>query len=451
MNTNVRWISSSERLRRGFALCALAALVGCGGEDGGTSASAVSAQPSASPQPQAGPTPPAATAPAATASAATAPAATVPAAAASASCRLDPPGGVVVVADRRAPRVLVGDTHAVILHEARRSPAPCHGSPDATIIPVPVTAEFSPVPTPLPCAVPEEDASGRMMQNGRLERVAGVPVFLGCGCDPLDPVVGCSCAARVPPGAFGGRYFSMGSSHTSTGGLGVDLAVDGEWAYLVADMDDTGNGRRGIFGQRIHLTEPANDRAHWRLVAPEPSSATRHGLRIEIVENLPDRTVILYGSEGAPRATRVVMGPDGVRQGGGESVDWPAAPAPAVSVMSARDGRRAPPYVRLVVDGQARPIAGVDDTVGAFSPALIEIAGVQLLFWSEGMGETTRVYGAPLDVANATIGPRFTVTHGDVESGDVAADVFAGRAVVTWSQREGAGNAVRAANVVCGS
>lgn len=444
MNTMFRRILRSERLRAGLALCALAALAGCGGEDGGTSASAVSAQTSASPQPQANPTPPPATAPAA----AQAPA--VPAAAASTSCRLDPPGGVVVVADRRAPRVLVGDTHAVILHEARRSPSPCHGSPDATIIPVPVTAGLSPARTPAPCEVMEDDTSGRMAQNGRLERVGSVPVFLGCQCDP-DPTNGCSCSAQVPPGAFGGRTFGMYSSHTSTGGLGVDLAVDGEWAYLVADMDDTGNGRRGIFGQRIHLTEPAADRAHWRQVGPEPSAATRHGLRIEIVENLPDRTVILYGPESAPRATRVVMGPDGVRQGSGESVDWPAAPAPAVSVMSARDGRRAPPYVRLVVDGQARPITGVNDTVGAFSPALIEVAGVQLLFWSEGMGETTRVYGAPLDVANATVGPRFTVTHGDVESGDVAADVFGGRAVVTWSQREGAGNAVRAANVVCGS
>jgi hypothetical protein len=93
----------------------------------------------------------------------------------------------------------------------------------------------------------------------------------------------------------------------------------------------------------------------------------------------------------------------------------------------------------------------VNDAVGAFSPALIEVGGVQLLFWSEGMGETTRVYGAPLDVATATIGPRFTVTHGDVESGDVGADAFGGHAVVTWSQREGAGHAVRAANVLCGA
>ena len=117
--------------------------------------------------------------------------------------------------------------------------------------------------------------------------------------------------------------------------------------------------------------------------------------------------------------------------------------------MSTRDGRRSPPYVRLVVDGQARPITGVNDAVGAFSPALIELGGVQLLFWSEGLGESTRVYGATLDVANATLGTRFTLTHGDVESGDVSADVFDGHAVVTWSQREGDGHAVRAANVVC--
>lgn len=387
--------------------------------------------------------------PAAPPSAPVAPGSGVPTTRTTARCRLEPEGGVVVVTDRRAPQVLVGDTHALIMHEARRSPGPCHGSPSATVVPVPVSASFRAEPAPPPCAVSPDNSTNRMERNGRLERVAGVPTFLGCRCEP-DLIAGCTCSATVPPGAFGGHWFGMNSSHTSTGGLGIDLAVDGDWAYVVVDMDDTGNGRQGIFGLRVQLSAPPEGRPHWRRVGAEPASAARHGLRLEIVENRPDRTVVLYGPASSSRATRVVMGPDGLRQGGAESVAWPTPAVPRVSVMSARDGRRAPPYVRLVVDGQARAITGVDERAGAFSPALVEVGGVPLLFWSEGLGERTRVYGAPLDIDRAALGQRFVVTRGDVESGDVHADSFGAHAVVTWSQREGAGHAVRAANVLCG-
>jgi len=203
-----------------------------------------------------------------------------------------------------------------------------------------------------------------------------------------------------------------------------------------------------FLGHRINLAAPAEDRPRWRQIAPEPSAAVRHGLRIEIVENLPDRTVILYGSANAPRATRVVMGADGLREGAAETVDWPVAPAPAASVISDHE-RGAPPFVRLVTGDTMRPITGVNDAVGAFSPALIEVDGAHVLFWSEGMGETTRIWGAILNLATAEIGARFPVTTGDVESGNVHADVFGGHAVVTWAQREGEGHAVRAANLVC--
>jgi hypothetical protein len=291
--------------------------------------------------------------------------------------------------------VMVGAEHAVILHEARRPPARCQGAPLATVIPVPVPAAL-PVPsTPPECFPEEEDTTGRIAQTGRLERIGDVPVFLGCSCDP-DPVNGCACGVTAPPGAFGRRSFYMGGSHTTTGGLGVDLAVNGDVAYMAADVDDTGNGRIAFLGHRINLAAPAEDRPRWRQIAPEPSAAVRHGLRIEIVENLPDRTVILYGSANAPRATRVVMGADGLREGAAETVDWPVVPPPAASVISDRE-RGAPPFVRLVTSDAMRPITGVNDAVGAFSPALIEVDGAHVLFWSEGLGDRHAHLGRHLE------------------------------------------------------
>lgn len=431
--------SVSPPRRHSWVWLTASLLVACGGEE-----------PAATGAPAA-PLAPAAPAPAPTAAEAPAAPAAEAAPAAPAgpptSCHLEPAGGTVVIANRRAPLVMVGAEHAVILHEARRPPARCQGAPLATVIPVPVPAAL-PVPsTPPECFPEEEDTTGRIAQTGRLERIGDVPVFLGCSCDP-DPVNGCACGVTAPPGAFGGRSFYMGGSHTTTGGLGVDLAVNGDVAYMAADVDDTGNGRIAFLGHRINLAAPAEDRPRWRQIAPEPSAAVRHGLRIEIVENLPDRTVILYGSANAPRATRVVMGADGLREGAAETVDWPVVPPPVASVISDRE-RGAPPFVRLVTSDAMRPITGVNDAVGAFSPALIEVDGAHVLFWSEDLGDRTRIWGAILNIATAEIGARFPVTAGDVESGNVHADVFGGHAVVTWAQREGEGHAVRAANLVC--
>ena len=168
------------------------------------------------------------------------------------------------------------------------------------------------------------------------------------------------------------------------------------------------------------------------------------------MENLPERTVILYGTEGAPRATRVVMGESGLREGGTETVDWPAREVPAFTVIEERQGRRTPPRIRLVRGQEPGvPIAGLPDEPAVFSPSVVTLGGVHVLLWSEGLGTTTRIFGAVLDVEGARIGDRFAVTRGDFESSTVHADAYEGRAVVTWSQYEAEGRSVRAANLVC--
>ncbi len=292
-----------------------------------------------------------------------------------------------------------------------------------------------------------EDTTGRIAQTGRLERIGDVPAFLGCSCDP-DPVNGCGCSVTAPPGSFGGRTFYMLSSHTTTGGLGVDLAVNGDVAYMAADIDDTGNGRIAFLGHRINLAAPARTVRAGGRSRPSRRPPCGTGCASRSWRTCRTRTVILYGSANAPQATRVVMGADGLREGAAETVDWPVVPAPAASVISDRAGRGAP-FVRLVTGDAMRPITGVNDAVGAFSPALIEVDGAHVLFWSEDLGDRTRIWGAILNIATAEIGARFPVTTGDVESGNVHADVFGGHAVVTWAQREGEEHAVRAANLVC--
>jgi len=87
------------------------------------------------------------------------------------------------------------------------------------------------------------------------------------------------------------------------------------------------------------------------------------------------------------------MGADGLREGAAETVDWPVVPPPAASVISDRE-RGAPPFVRLVTSDAMRPITGVNDAVGAFSPALIEVDGAHVLCWSEDLGDRTRIWGA---------------------------------------------------------
>lgn len=298
---------------------------------------------------------------------------------------------------------MVGDSHLLVLHRSSPSVARCRVAAGVTLVPLPLTGE-----TPAGswhvggCGVDEMLAT-EIGGVGRLERIAGVPVYLQCAVE--DPIEGTWCNG-LAHGTVGGRE-----------------------SLLTAEQPST---------------------THKRLVGRSPARSGQERTRIEITENTASRTVIYYGLLGSKVAYRAVMGADGLRQGRPEKTTWPETPGPGFEVVEERESRRSPRHLRLI-NGDAAGVAieGISEELSTFGPSVVEIRGANLLIFSEGLGEETLIWGAFLDVVGAAIAGRFRVSEGDFEAGYGHVDVHEGQAFVAWDQADDRGRAVRVARLVC--
>jgi hypothetical protein len=337
---------------------------------------------------------------------------------------------------------MVGSSHVMLAHQARRIPRRCRYHAAAATFALPLRDGATALGTTSGGACTTDGFEATQLgSNGRLERVAGEPVFMMCAADE-DPVIGKWCGAWFHGAELGGvsSLERVSESHTEDSGLGMDVAANDGVAYMAVDMGGQIVGQRYVAG-----SEPMRR----RLVGNPPEDAQELGTRIEITENTRERTVIYFGSRDSETASRVVMGPDGTREGAPERAAWPTTPLP-FEVIEDRETRRSPRHLRLVrADGSKVPIEGIPDEPSSFSPAVVDVRGAHVLVFSEGLNEETRIWGALLDVENASISSRFRISAADAEAGHVHADAYGDNAVVAWGQDEPEGRALRLAQIIC--